>query len=559
MRIGFDARAAFLDPNRGFGRVTRSLAGELLRLLPGEVVLFVPHGSPVPQPWYPLAARIVALRRPRRGAFLFDGPAWRMTLAPHPGRCPPPADVDGAASPPGAGGRHLLRRDAVPLPVAARALARGTGLARRSAPSHGPPRCMRSRITRGPNCSRRVGVPQERVFVAHLGVGRRVPRRLHARPPPEHLLFVGGSDPHKNLDLVLEVLRSPDARRLPPLVVVGSRRRTIPAFRRRACRGASRREARPDDRTLVVSVPASARPARSVAQRGVRPARPRGDGVRVSGARRPRRRAPRGVRRGARCSSTPTIPMRGGRRCSLWHAEPGRRTALIRGRARPGSRPSPGNGPHGSWTAIYRAAIASRELAQLSLERARRGPRRPSGSRPGNPRRGPFGCESRTACGSWRATSRCGPAAVPSGTPPPESRRRGRAPRRPARPPRAARAAASPPDPRASARRPRPASPPAPGRPHPAQRNRSRPRLNRAGDHGELVEHDRVVPDARRGEHLPERPQDRQVGILGERVERQPHRDDAAGLQVRGGRARSTRGCRASSCRRRPGGWSRRG
>jgi len=37
MRIGLDARAAFLDPNRGFGRVTRSLAGELLRLLPGEV------------------------------------------------------------------------------------------------------------------------------------------------------------------------------------------------------------------------------------------------------------------------------------------------------------------------------------------------------------------------------------------------------------------------------------------------------------------------------------------------------------------------------------------
>src|SRR5208337_552359 len=66
MRVGFDARAAFLDPHRGFGRVARSLAEALMRLLPGEVVVFVPHGALVPPQWYALAAQVVHLRRPRR-------------------------------------------------------------------------------------------------------------------------------------------------------------------------------------------------------------------------------------------------------------------------------------------------------------------------------------------------------------------------------------------------------------------------------------------------------------------------------------------------------------
>jgi glycosyltransferase involved in cell wall biosynthesis len=45
---------------------------------------------------------------------------------------------------------------------------------------------------------------------------------VEPRLPPEHLLFVGGADPHKNLDLVLAALDAPAARALPPLVVVGA-------------------------------------------------------------------------------------------------------------------------------------------------------------------------------------------------------------------------------------------------------------------------------------------------------------------------------------------------
>jgi glycosyltransferase involved in cell wall biosynthesis len=66
-----------------------------------------------------------------------------------------------------------------------------------------------------------VNIPPERAFVAHLGVSNDfTPAR--PSPPPEHLLFVGGSDPHKNLGLVLSAITSPDAARLPPLAVVGA-------------------------------------------------------------------------------------------------------------------------------------------------------------------------------------------------------------------------------------------------------------------------------------------------------------------------------------------------
>jgi glycosyltransferase involved in cell wall biosynthesis len=220
LRIGFDARAAFLDPNRGFGRVTRSLAEALLRLMPHEIVLFVPHGNPLPQPWYPLAARIVALHRPRRGAFLFDGPAWRMTLARTPvdvlhlpaWTVPPHLPVPVVAtfydatpfrfpSPPEPWRRHRARQ-------AIRSLARAAAV--HAISDHARRELLAT-----------VNIPPERAFVAHLGVSNDfTPAR--PSPPPEHLLFVGGSDPHKNLGLVLSAITSPDAARLPPLAVVGA-------------------------------------------------------------------------------------------------------------------------------------------------------------------------------------------------------------------------------------------------------------------------------------------------------------------------------------------------
>jgi glycosyltransferase involved in cell wall biosynthesis len=40
--------------------------------------------------------------------------------------------------------------------------------------------------------------------------------------PPRHLLYVGGGDPHKNLDLLLDMYARPEAAGLPLLVVAGA-------------------------------------------------------------------------------------------------------------------------------------------------------------------------------------------------------------------------------------------------------------------------------------------------------------------------------------------------
>ncbi len=215
--VGFDARAAFLDPLRGFGRVARCLAEALLRELPGEVVLFVPHGSAIPPPWYPLAAAVVELRRPRRAAFLVDGPAWRWTLRRHrvdvlhipawgvpPGlRLPVVATGYDATplrfpSPP----QWWPRRRAV---MALRSLRRATAVHAISAHA-------------GAELVTHAGLDPVRIHVVHLGAGAPfTPRPQPAAP--HHLLFVGGLDPHKNVALLAAMLDLPGAGRLPPLVV----------------------------------------------------------------------------------------------------------------------------------------------------------------------------------------------------------------------------------------------------------------------------------------------------------------------------------------------------
>ena len=219
MRIGFDARAAFLDPRRGLGRVARSLADALLEAAPGEVVVFVSHGARVPQTWYPRAASIVQLSRPRRGAFLFDPMAWAITLRRHrvdvlhlpAWGVPPGVPVPTVAtfhdatpfrfpSPPERWRRWRSR-------LATRSLARATAV---HAVSHHAARELRE-VT---------AVPESRVSVIHHGVDAAfVPGA--APEPPRHILFVGGADPHKNLDVVLDILPEASRRGVPPLVVAG--------------------------------------------------------------------------------------------------------------------------------------------------------------------------------------------------------------------------------------------------------------------------------------------------------------------------------------------------
>lgn len=218
VRIGFDARAAFLDPNRGFGRVTRSLADALLELLPGEIVLFVPHGVRTPERWYRLAAATVHLRRPRRAAFLVDGPAWRWTL----GRL----DVGALHLPtwgvPSGIGVPVVATfyDAIPFRFPsppgrwARARARmAIRSLRRADAVHAISSFARDELLAT------VPIPASRVVAVPLAVG--APFAPWAAAEPKHLLFVGGADPHKNLPLLLSMMADARAKTLPPLVVAG--------------------------------------------------------------------------------------------------------------------------------------------------------------------------------------------------------------------------------------------------------------------------------------------------------------------------------------------------
>jgi len=248
MRIGFDARAAFLDPHRGLGRVARSLADAMLDAAPGEVVVFVSHGACVPQTWYSRAASVVQLSRPRRGAVVFDTPCWAVTLRRIPvdvlhlpaWGVPPLVPVPTVAtfhdatpfrfpSPPERWRRWRAR-------LATRSLARATAV---HAVSHHAAREL-GEVSR---------VPEDRIAVVHHGVDAvftPAPRPV----PPRHLLFVGGGDPHKNLDLLFDVLAAAPAGALPPLVVAGSAA-AHPRLRSVAFAGLVRPVAAPADAELV--------------------------------------------------------------------------------------------------------------------------------------------------------------------------------------------------------------------------------------------------------------------------------------------------------------------
>ncbi len=219
MRIGFDARAAFLDPHRGMGRVARALADALLDTAPGEVVVFVSHGACVPHSWYPRSASVVQLSRPRRGAFLLDPPAWAVTLRRHrvdvlhlpAWGVPPGLPVPTVAtfydatpfrfhSPPERWRRWRAR-------LATRSLVRATAI-------HAISRHAAHELRQV------TATPEEKVSVIHLGVDPSfAPASVSERP--SHLLFVGGTDPHKNLDVLLDVLPELRARVSLPLVVAG--------------------------------------------------------------------------------------------------------------------------------------------------------------------------------------------------------------------------------------------------------------------------------------------------------------------------------------------------
>ncbi len=170
--------------------------------------------------WYPGATHIVQLPQPRRGAFLWDGPAWRWVLRNHPvdvlhlpaWGVPPGIPVPVVATLhdvtplrfPGAIPSRWVRRRAV----------QRLGTYRRATLVHAVSRATAR------DAVRVLGIDPERVRVVHNGVA------LPEDEPEDgaqrrHVLFVGGADAHKRVDLLLAAWTAPGAADLPPLVLAG--------------------------------------------------------------------------------------------------------------------------------------------------------------------------------------------------------------------------------------------------------------------------------------------------------------------------------------------------
>ncbi len=209
-----------MDPHRGLGRVTAGLADALRELDGVETVLFVPRGlHGVPTRWYRGSARVVQLPQPRRGAFLWDGPAWRWVLRRHPvdvlhlpaWGVPPGIPVPVVAT------LHdvtpLRIPEAIPAGRVRRRAVQRLGTYHRATLLHAVSRATAR------DAVHVLGIPPTRIRVVHNGT--HVPGGGVPAGERTHVLFVGGADPHKRVELLLTAWGLPEAADLPPLVVAG--------------------------------------------------------------------------------------------------------------------------------------------------------------------------------------------------------------------------------------------------------------------------------------------------------------------------------------------------
>ncbi len=218
--LGLDARAAIVDPYRGLGRVTAQLARRLIRRDDLDVTLFVPRHAHVPNAWYRGARAVVHLPQPSRGAFLFDGPAWTLVLRRHP------VDVVHLPAwgvPPGIPAPVVSTlHDITPLRIPDSI---GSAWARRRArqrlETHRRASLVHAvSVTTATDAVHGLGIPPDRVRVAGWGVDTGL---FHPAPETSrhHVLFVGGADAHKRVELLIEAWSDPDAADLPPLTITG--------------------------------------------------------------------------------------------------------------------------------------------------------------------------------------------------------------------------------------------------------------------------------------------------------------------------------------------------
>ena len=231
MRIGLDARAAFLDPERGFGRVTRELADALLAVAPGQVVVFVPPrctgpGSMVPaggrgRPTEPAApGGVCPTGRPGRGPCAAT--RWTCSTSRRGGsrrgsrsRWWPPSTTprrSGAVAPPGVAAAPAAGRGPVAAPYRPR-----------------PCRLAILRARARPRSRRPVRAPGPRGALGRRGAVALPWRRSHGAPALRRR-----GQPHKNLALLLDMMVLPGAGG--PAAAGGRRRR---CRLRRACGGAA--------------------------------------------------------------------------------------------------------------------------------------------------------------------------------------------------------------------------------------------------------------------------------------------------------------------------------
>lgn len=218
MRFALDARAAFLDPFRGFGRMVRELAPALARQGGPEIFLCVPAWTHIPEEWYSLPSPLLKLRRPPRGAFLVDGPAWAWTVRrwAFQGLHLPAWGVPAGIPVPVVATFH----DATPLLYpqglswwVRKRVAAALASLRRASFIHAVSRFAAQQLAQF-----QPQLAGKTVVVPH-GVS---PRFSPGEGPGEaFVLGVGGGEAHKNWELVLEVYATPQARSLPPLRLVG--------------------------------------------------------------------------------------------------------------------------------------------------------------------------------------------------------------------------------------------------------------------------------------------------------------------------------------------------
>ncbi len=219
LTVGYDARAAVLDPDRGLGRVAREHVCAFAGRSDVDLVVFVPRGAPLGPSLEGLQERIVRVPHPPRGAFLFDRPVWRRVLDRHP------VDVlhlPAWGVPPGLGlpvvatlhdVTPLRYPDAIPSGRVRRRAVQRLETYRRATLVHA---VSRSTAHDAVHC---LGIPPDRVRVVPNGVA--APTGGEPAERRDHVLYVGGPDPHKRVDLLARLWCGSRARDLPPLVVAG--------------------------------------------------------------------------------------------------------------------------------------------------------------------------------------------------------------------------------------------------------------------------------------------------------------------------------------------------